>query len=120
MRSYVDGHLCHEAFDLEEADLTLGHKLTIFGGGKAAQARGGDLRRVVLQRSTDIVPLGLGDAKSPILTETVAETVLVLSTQSPAFGGMAARIQRVYRGYRGRLAFEKLRGKAPQFKYVSS
>ena len=124
MRTYVDGHLCHEATDLEEADLTLGHKLTIFGGGKAAQARGGDLRRVVLRRNSaenKDEDLTASSSSVSVSTSTTGEEVtrltMTLCAQSPGFGGMAGRIQRVFRGYRGRQAFAAMRGKEPKLLY---
>ena len=39
MTSYVDSVLSGRTLNMDVADLTLGHKLTVFGGGKAAEAR---------------------------------------------------------------------------------
>eukprot|EP00457_Paulinella_chromatophora_P000666 gb/GEZN01000666.1/.p1 GENE.gb/GEZN01000666.1/~~gb/GEZN01000666.1/.p1 ORF type:complete len:1255 (+),score=253.94 gb/GEZN01000666.1/:412-3765(+) len=51
MKTYVNGELSVRATDLPSADLVLSHQLVVFGGGKRAESRGGDLRRLILDRT---------------------------------------------------------------------
>jgi hypothetical protein len=45
MQTFVNGKLCHVGTGLDPADIRLLHKFIVFGGGKQALSRGGDLRR---------------------------------------------------------------------------
>eukprot|EP00457_Paulinella_chromatophora_P000019 gb/GEZN01000019.1/.p1 GENE.gb/GEZN01000019.1/~~gb/GEZN01000019.1/.p1 ORF type:complete len:4425 (-),score=920.40 gb/GEZN01000019.1/:221-11590(-) len=49
MSSYVDGNLCRAGTGLVEENLTIRHQLQLLGGGKLAHARGGCVRRLLLQ-----------------------------------------------------------------------
>ena len=80
MTTYLDGEqLCIEE-NLDPRDLTLGPRITILGGGKAAQARGGSVRRVILQD----VCLTAKQARS---------TYLECARDHPAMGGKLVSIQ---------------------------
>lgn len=46
--TFIDGLQCHTASGLDPAGLRLQYKLNVFGGGKQADSRGGDIRRVLI------------------------------------------------------------------------
>jgi hypothetical protein len=80
MTTYLDGEqLCIEE-NLDPRDLTLGPRITILGGGKAAQARGGSVRRVILQ---DVC----------LTAEQARSTYLECARVHPALGGKLVSIQ---------------------------
>ena len=80
MTTYLDGEqLCIEE-NLDPRDLTLGPRITILGGGKAAQARGGSVRRVILQ---DVC----------LTAEQARSTYLECARVHPAMGGKLVSIQ---------------------------
>lgn len=78
--------LCHEATDLDPADLRLHHKVVVLGGGKQAHMRGGDIRRVVIHGAA-------------LQGRDVMDVFLRLANDHPAIGGRAVRIQAIYRGF---------------------
>jgi hypothetical protein len=78
--------LCHEATDLDPADLRLHHKVVILGGGKQAHMRGGDLRRVVIHGAA-------------LHGDDVMDVFHRLANDHPAVGGRATRIQTIFRGF---------------------
>jgi hypothetical protein len=59
VRTYVDGEPNSVLTGIEAADLRLQHKLMVLGGGKQAQARGGDVRNMALySKPLDNVQVG--------------------------------------------------------------
>lgn len=96
MRSYIDGELCHElpAGSAELNHLKLQHKLVVLGGGRQSDARGGDVRRVVIHNAA------LDESPSAgIANDEIKALFLRLAQANPAIGGRATRIQAIYRGF---------------------
>jgi hypothetical protein len=91
MRTFINGVLCSESFDLDSEDLHLQHRIIVFGGGKQAQARGGDIRRL------QIIGAALND-------EEIMRNFVVLANDNPGLGPRIARVQACYRGYHYRYA----------------
>ena len=83
--AFVDGARALALTGLDGAELRLQHRLTVFGGGNQAQARGGGVRRVLLHARL----LGEDDAKALALTCTRDNAELV---------GCATRIEALGRG----------------------
>jgi hypothetical protein len=92
--TYVNGHLCHESNNLDPADLRLQYKLVILGGGRQAQNRGGDLRRITIH-------------SKDFNASEIKELYCNLADENPAIGGRAVRIQAAFRGYSKRLALNR-------------
>jgi hypothetical protein len=84
--TYVNGLLCHESSGLDPADLRLQYKLVVFGGGRQAQNRGGDLRRITIH------------SKGFDASE-MRNLYYQLANENPAIGGRAVRIQAAFRGF---------------------
>ena len=85
--TYVNGHLCHVSSNLDPADLRLQYKLVVLGGGRQAQNRGGDLRRITIH------------SKEFSVSE-MRQLYYHLAEENPAVGGRLVKIQAAYRGYR--------------------
>eukprot|EP01036_Dinobryon_divergens_P059445 gene59445-79320_t len=72
--------------------------MVILGGGKAAQCRGGDIRRITIH--------------STAIDESQARNLYyTLVSDSPAIGGRVLRIQTIYRGFAVRLIQKRLKEK---------
>ena len=84
--TYVNGHLCHISNNLDPADLRLQYKLVVLGGGRQAQNRGGDIRRITIH-STEFNDLEM------------RSLYYELANENPAIGGRAVKIQAAFRGY---------------------
>jgi hypothetical protein len=80
MTTYLDGQQLSVEEGLDPRDLTLGPRITILGGGKAAQARGGSVRRVILQDAC-------------LTAEQARATYLACAKDHPAMGGKLVCIQ---------------------------
>jgi hypothetical protein len=89
MDVFVDGHRSNTIMGLRPEDLRLRHKLIVLGGGKQAQAKGGDVRRVLLASGSLA-----GSALNRLYCDTVDDNTAV--------GGCAVRIQALARGARVR------------------
>jgi hypothetical protein len=84
--TYINGNLCHVSDNLDPADLRLQYKLVVLGGGRQAQNRGGDLRRLTIHsRDFD--------------NTEMRKLYYQLADENPAIGGRATRIQAAFRGY---------------------
>ena len=46
--TFIDGKRCQVSEGLSSASLRLQHKLVVFGGGKQAETKGGDVRRIII------------------------------------------------------------------------
>ena len=74
--------------------LKLQHKLVVLGGGRQSDARGGDVRRVVIHNAA------LDESPSAGITnDEIKALFLRLAQANPAIGGRAMRIQAIYRGF---------------------
>jgi len=89
MSLYVDGTLTKGGENLLEPDLGLGQRLSIFGGGKQAEARGGVIRRL---RITD----------GALTPSEILEQHMVLLSSNPLYADSALKVCSVVRGYIGR------------------
>lgn len=89
MTTYLDGQLLSVEENLEPCDLSLGPRLIILGGGKAAQSRGGSVRRVLVR-----------DASMD--TEQAMQTYIACAQHHPAIAGKLTTIQAVWRGRQAR------------------
>jgi hypothetical protein len=89
MTTYLDGQLLSVEDNLEPRDLSLGPRLIILGGGKAAQSRGGSVRRVLVR-----------DASMD--AEQAMQTYIACAQHHPAIAGKLAIIQAVWRGRQAR------------------
>jgi hypothetical protein len=92
MTTYINGTLCHQATNLDPSDLRLHHKLVVLGGGKLAHARGGDIRRLCIHSAA-------------LNSDAIKEVFLSTADDSPAIGGRALQIQRIYRGFKARKTY---------------
>lgn len=118
MCSFIDGNLCHtfSGHNIDVNNLKLQHKLTALGGGRQAEARGADIRRLVIHDRA----LGgechavRGDYKSDrrsiasISALPLDWLYVCMAHDHPAIGGRALRIQTVYRGFIVRRRAKKL------------
>ena len=84
--TYINGNKCMSFDDLETSELVLHHKLVVFGGGKQAHARGGDIRRL------SIYNIALNEKE-------VLQSYYSMANNSPVLGGRIAKIQAIYLGY---------------------
>lgn len=89
MSLYVDGTLTKGGENLFEPDLGLGQRISIFGGGKQAEARGGVIRRL---RITD----------GALTPPEILEQHMVLLSSNPLYADSALKVCSVVRGYIGR------------------
>jgi hypothetical protein len=89
LRTYINGALCHVASDIDAADLRLQHKLVVFGGGKQAQSRGGDIRRLQLHNSA-------------LSNTEIMSVFLMMANDNPGLSNRIALVQAWYRGYHQR------------------
>ena len=80
MTTYIDGKLFSAEENLEPRDLSLGSKLVVLGGGKAAQSRGGSVRRVLVH---DVI----------LTAEQALSTYVACAQDNPAINGKLASIQ---------------------------
>lgn len=118
MCSFIDGTLCH-TFSGKIADinnLKLQHKLTVLGGGRQSEARGADIRRLVIHDQA----LGnechgfegsyISDrcSSSAISALPLDWLYLQLANDHPLIGGRAVRIQSIYRSFIVRRRSKKL------------
>lgn len=88
MSVYIDGKLCHTSTELDTFEISLQNKVIIFGGGKIAHARGGDIRRVLVQKQVIA------------LTEASIQAIYMQHcAESPAIGGRVTKLQAVLRGW---------------------
>ena len=118
MCSFVDDNLCH-VYNGKNADvnnLKLQHKLTVLGGGRLAEARGADIRRLVIHDKA------LGESCHELSTGYLSNRVtsgdisslplnyhfLTIAQDHPGIGGRALRIQTIYRGFIVRYRARKL------------
>eukprot|EP00808_Paulinella_micropora_P006835 g75373.t1 len=90
MTTYVDGEVCMAAHDLSTADLVLWHQVVVFGGGKRAESRGGELRRFVLHNAAlshlqvaEVAKLGRENLRGPKVVLLVDNQAMPASTVSP-------------------------------------
>lgn len=84
--TYVNGHLCHVSSNLDPADLRLQYKLVVLGGGRQAQNRGGDLRRITIHSKEFSAP-------------EMRNLYYHLAEENPAIGGRLVKIQAAFRGH---------------------
>lgn len=109
MCSFVDGNLCH-AFNGRVGDvnsLKLQHKLTVLGGGRQAEARGADVRRLVIHdgavgghlHNADDGYMSDRETAGAIEALPLNKFFTTLANDHPGIGGRALRIQTVYRGF---------------------
>jgi len=92
--TYVNGLLCHESTNLDPADLRLQYKLVVLGGGRQAQNRGGDVRRITIH-------------SKDFNASEMRKLFYSLADENPAMGGRAVRIQAAFRGFSKRLALKR-------------
>jgi len=85
MTTYLDGKLLATEENLEPRDLSLGSKLVILGGGKAAQSRGGSVRRVLVHDVS-------------LTAEQALSTYVACALDNLAISTKASTIQAVWRG----------------------
>ena len=71
--------------------LKLQHKLVVLGGGRQADARGGDVRRLLIHN------IALSERSTSI--GNVKTLYLRLAVEHPGLGGRVAKIQSIYRGF---------------------
>jgi hypothetical protein len=83
--SFVDGYPCSTMTGLSPTDLRLRHKIIILGGAKAAESRGGDVRRVMLHNEM-------------LTVKDIASLCMETANTHKTLGGCALKIQSVYRG----------------------
>mmetsp|Transcript_17898 Transcript_17898/g.36704 ORF Transcript_17898/g.36704 Transcript_17898/m.36704 type:complete len:118 (+) Transcript_17898:208-561(+) len=93
MHVFVDGKLSHEESGVDVRDLRLGGRIILLGGGKAAQTRGGTVRRLLLHGGF----MGEADA---------AATYMCCVRENAATGGKLMRIQACWRGRKARKGLE--------------
>ena len=86
---YMDGQVLSVEENLDPHHLALGSKFILLGGGKAAQSRGGSVRRVLLHDSC-------------LSAEQALSTYVACAQEHPAIGGKLVQIQAVWRGRRSR------------------
>lgn len=86
MSTYVNGLLCHESTNLDPADLRLQYKLVVLGGGRQAQNKGGDVRRITIH-------------SKDFNASEMRKLFYSLADENPAMGGRAVRIQAAFRGF---------------------
>jgi WD40 repeat protein len=96
VRTFINGVPCSVCTDLETEDLTLQHRIIVFGGGKQAQSRGGDIRRIAIHGAA------LEDAE-------IMNLFLKLAQENPALGQRLVRVQARYRGFHYRTSELKKR-----------
>lgn len=84
--TYVNGRLCHMSSQLDPMDLRLQYKLVVLGGGRQAQNRGGDLRRITIH-------------SKEFNAEEMMGLYYHLAADHPGVGGRAVRIQAAFRGF---------------------
>jgi hypothetical protein len=89
VRTYINGWLCNIATELETADLRLHHKLMIFGGGKQAQSRGGDIRRIQI-------------CNSALMPTEIMTVFIAMASDNPGLGARLGIVQALYRGFHHR------------------
>ena len=82
----MNGQVCHECTKLDPADLRMQYKLVVLGGGRQAQNRGGDIRRLTIH-------------SKHFNSDEMQNLYYHLSQDNPAVGGRAVRIQAAFRGY---------------------
>jgi hypothetical protein len=83
---YINGEPALSLDKLDAAELKLHQRIVIFGGGKVAHSRGGDVRRIMFH----------SDAMSD---EEARNLFNALADESDVFGYSIKRIQAVYRGF---------------------
>ena len=89
LTSFINGRLCYESVGLDASDLQLQHKIVIFGGGKQAHSRGGDIRSFHIH--------GAALSGAGVMAAFVA-----VANASPSLGGRITRVQACFRGFRYR------------------
>jgi len=83
---YINGDLCSTSMGLNTKNLTLEHKLIVLGGGKIAQDRGGDVRKMVVHSAA-------------LDKEAIKALYFKMADEHEGIGGRGLLIQRVARGY---------------------
>jgi len=86
LSTYVNGKLCHRSTDLEAIDLRLNHKIVVLGGGKQANVRGADIRRLTVHSAC-------------LDAENIEKVYFYLANEHPGIGDRILKIQAVYRGF---------------------
>jgi hypothetical protein len=87
LTTYVNGKICHHSNDLDAADFRLNHKIVVLGGGKQANVRGGDIRRLTIHSSA-------------LDAEHIEKVFVYLANENPSIGGRAVKIQTIFRGFK--------------------
>ena len=89
VHTYVDGKLSTASTDHKPEDITLHPKFMVMGGGKQTEARGGNVRTIVLYDG----------ALSPA---EISETFTLMSNENPLYAKAVMMLQRTVRGFVGR------------------
>jgi hypothetical protein len=108
--SFIDGELCH-SFNgncIDGDSLKLQHKLTVFGGGKQSEVRGGDIRKLVIHDAALGGMCHSMDVNNPSHSSSAIEAIYFkMAQEHPGIGGRVCRIQTIYRGFITRLRLNK-------------
>ena len=103
LAAFVDGALALALDGLEPAELRLQHRLTVFGGGNQAQARGGGVRALVLHAAeAPLLPpagaRGDGDDRFGAAREFAREVALWACRDNAELVWCATKVQALGRG----------------------